>query len=708
MNNSLLRIFSLLVLFPSFIIIGFTLDDVLAEEKEITSQSFSFENTSIIEFTNNGLEEIKTVRIWLTNSSINSFKSENGWTSTITPQEEIIFITSEPIKTNETVKFGIKTEKSNPLIYWEALDKEGNQIEIGKTQSEPIQPFVNTQELDSIEDLSVILPESTFKVIPKNPHPGSTIRVAGDNFAPNSSLKLFVSDTKLKSFVTDENGHFVLTIKIHKQTKAELINFVLKDKQENEKIISLYLTEVEQKVPKNIDLTVSEIQNEFFRTDRIEFSGTANPDAPIIIKIKNPQGNLFSTKTKNTDSQGHWFTSIYIPPYASIGKYSAEITDGKNIIIESLDVVLSKKIHIFPSKLKFKLEEIIKFNGTADPGERISIKFIDPQRNEVLSKNFIVNTSGFFEIEYPTLSSNSEGTYILYAFQGHETEIVFVGLVEYPKKTLSAKLNYVNYHVGDVAIIGITGENTQDLKLLIIDQNGNEKFSDEIELGPDGKRNYPLNLTKFSPGIYTLLVSMASLQISEVFTVGLQSSSMPVNLEMVKNTYSPGQSIPVSGKSEPNTIVNLFLIDPDGILINQKESFVNKNGDLSMNNFIIPYDGTFGKWIVRAESNFQWPTNFEFQVSPSGKEGPSVSVTDILSSSIGKFVSIEGFGIEEQMVEIIIEDPHGIAVFQTNIRTTESGEFNLLWKVPPEYVSGTYSVIVKDSFEKTISTNFDL
>jgi len=72
-------------------------------------------------------------------------------------------------------------------------------------------------------------------------------------------------------------------------------------------------------------------------------------------------------------------------------------------------------------------------------------------------------------------------------------------LDKYPKKTLSAKLNNVNYPSGDVAIIGITGDDLQDLKLLILDQNGNEKFSDNIELGPDGKRNYELNLTKFPP-----------------------------------------------------------------------------------------------------------------------------------------------------------------------------------------------------------------
>jgi len=62
----------------------------------------------------------------------------------------------------------------------------------------------------------------------------------------------------------------------------------------------------------------------------------------------------------------------------------------------------------------------------------------------------------------------------------------------------------------------------------------------------------------------------------------------------------------------------------------------------------------------------------------------------------------------EQRVKITIEDPRGNTVFQTNVRTTESGEFDLLWKVPPEYVSGTYSVIVEDSFEKTTSTIFDL
>jgi len=703
MNNLLLRIF--FVLFVSFMLIGFNPYDVFADKNKITSQSFSLENTSIIAFTNNSNEEIKTIKIWLTNSSFISFKLENNWTSPIASQNTIIFTTLEPIKTNETVKLGIKTEKSNPLIQWEVFDKEDNLIDVGKTQSELMQSFVSKEKV--IKEPVGIFPESTFKVVPKNPHPGSTIRVTGDNFAPTSSLELFLSDTKIKSFETNENGYFMLTLKIPKKIMAEQVNFVLKDKQKNEKIISVYLTEVEQQITENIPLTVSNAQNNFFRTDKFEFSGTANPDTTIIIKIKNPQGNLFSTMIKNTDSKGFWSASINLPLHAPLGEYSTEITDGKNTIIDYWDVVMSKKIQILPTKLIFKSEELIKFNVTANPGERIKIKFVDPQGNEVLSRNFIVNPSGFFEIEYPTLSSSSKGTYVLYAFQGHETEIVFIGLDKYPQKTLSAKLNDVNYPGEDVAIIGITGKDSQNIKLLIIDQNGNEKFNDNIQLGPDGKGNYHLNLTKFPPGIYTLLVSMGNIQASEVFTVGFQLSSMTIDLNTNTKTYNPGQSIHVFGKSEPNTTVDLFLIDPDGIIISENESFTNKNGELLISNFVIPYDVTFGKWIVRAEGVTKF-VNFEFQVNPLEKELQSVRVTDVFSLSIGTFVTIEGFVPEEQTVEIIIVDRLGNTVFQTNVITTESGEFDLLWRAPLESLSGTYSVIVTDSFEKTITTTFDL
>ena len=200
---------------------------------------------------------------------------------------------------------------------------------------------------------------------------------------------------------------------------------------------------------------------------------------------------------------------------------------------------------------------------------------------------------------------------------------------------------------------------------------------------------------------------MASFQASDVFTVDLQSSHFPIYFDMIKNTFYPGESIFVTGKSQPDTIVNLFLIDPHGITINKQETFVDETGSIFATTFLIPYTESFGTWIIRAESGLNYE-NFKFKVISLGNEGLFVSVSDIISLSIGNFVTIEGFVTEKQIVSIIINDPNGNTIFQTNIVTTDNGEFNLLWNTPPEFVSGTYSVIVTDIFEKTTSTTFDL
>ena len=51
MNISSLGIFLQLIFITSFIVAGFTLDDVFADETEITSKSIAYETTSIIECT---------------------------------------------------------------------------------------------------------------------------------------------------------------------------------------------------------------------------------------------------------------------------------------------------------------------------------------------------------------------------------------------------------------------------------------------------------------------------------------------------------------------------------------------------------------------------------------------------------------------------------------------------------------------------------
>jgi len=100
-----------------------------AYAEEINVKSFAFEETTIIELTNDSDEGVNTFRIWLgSDFSFKSFKTENGWLGEKTPQGVIVFTSSETIKPGESVKFGVKTDKPKPGINWKALDKGDNQI----------------------------------------------------------------------------------------------------------------------------------------------------------------------------------------------------------------------------------------------------------------------------------------------------------------------------------------------------------------------------------------------------------------------------------------------------------------------------------------------------------------------------------------------------------------------------------------------------
>ena len=119
-----------------------------ANAQEINVKSFAFEETTIIEFTNDSDEEIDTFRIWLgSDFNFKSFKTEKGWVGEKTPLGVIIFTSSETIKPSESVKFGVKTDKVKPGINWKALDKVDNVIDTGKVLSGELPKVIQNTEI---------------------------------------------------------------------------------------------------------------------------------------------------------------------------------------------------------------------------------------------------------------------------------------------------------------------------------------------------------------------------------------------------------------------------------------------------------------------------------------------------------------------------------------------------------------------------------
>jgi len=683
-----------------------------AYAEEINVKSVALEETTIIELTNNSNKEVNTLRIWLgSDFNFKSFKTEKGWVGEKTPQGVIIFTSSESIKPGESVKFGIKSDKTVPGINWKALDKENKQMSIGKVLPKEISKVITNPDIKSDQTLGNnigINSESSFRVIPEKPNVGSSIRVTGDKFAASQEFDFYIDSKKIGSFTTDENGYFVTTMKIPEHQKADRVDFKVKAQNGEEKKISLRLGENENRIPEseNIKLTIQGISDIMHRGDFLEIFGTGNPGSAITATVTTADGEIVNSRTAEVNSKGNWKLDepIIVPIDTPFGKYGVTITDGRQSILKHWTVESDKVIIIVPSSLKFDQGEIMKFNGTALPNQSIEIILEDPLGKEIFSDIFQVGESGFVEFEYKTEAASTKGTYTLIATQGKDTEFIFTGLGQLPTIPVNLEFDQLSYKAGDIATISITGKASDIISLLLLDPSDKPKGdSISITLQPDGTGTFDLDLTGFASGVYSAVISKGSAQSVEIFTVGLQTGSGDIEINTTKINYLPGDSILILGDTSSNVLLTITLKDPDGNDVKIKESFSDKNGKISESSFRIPSDGKTGMWLIKAQSGSNFST-IEIEVLATIDEGIVVSVTDgIKIPGLGETIQIRVIGAQQTVeIEIIAED--GKIIETLSFVASSAGEINQPWIIPKDTEPGTYTVKVKDAFHTAETT----
>ncbi|WP_428325483.1 biofilm-associated protein [Nitrosopumilus sp.] len=715
-KSSVRGVFLSIVLLFSITLISIP-DNVYGEE--INANSISLEETTIIEFTNDLDKEINTFRIWLgSDFTFESFKTEKGWVGEKTPQGVIIFTTSEPIKKGESVKFGVKTDNKNPGINWKAMDTKSEQQGMGKVLPKELPKVVENTEIKPVENTedkpvetpteTGILSDSIFRIVPEKPNAGSSIRVTGDHFGSSEEFDFYIDSSKIGSFVTDENGHFITTMKIPENQNADRVDFKVKDSEGEEKKISLRIGQIENRIPvtENIKLTVKGLPNVIHRGDLLEISGTGAPNSAITSEITNPDGEIINSRTAEIDAKGNWELDepIIVALDTPFGKYSATITDGRESILKSWTVESDKIIIVAPDKLKFEPGEVMTFNGTALPNKPIEFILEDPQGKELFSDIIQPDESGYVEFEYDTDQSSPKGTYTLIATQEKDIEFIFAGLGQLPTTPVNVEFDELNYSAGDTAFISITGKASEIVSLLIIDPSDKPKGDTiSITLEPDGTAKHELDLTGFASGVYSAVASKGTSQSSEVFTVGLQTGSGEIQINTTKLDYTPGDSILILGDTGANVLLTISLADPDGNIIKERDTFSDKNGKISESAFRIPTDGKSGMWSINAKSGSNFHT-IEIEVVSTVAEGIQITVEEGINiPGVGDSMQIKIIGVS-QTVQIDIVSADGSVLDSLEFVASSGGEINQPWIIPAETAPGTYTIKVSDAFSSGETT----
>jgi hypothetical protein len=701
---SIIILFSIsLILIPS---------EVYADEINVVS--IGLDETTILTVTNNSDSEIKTFRVWLGEEfNFKSFKTEKGWTGEKNQQGVIIFTSSETIKPNELVKFGLKTDKINPIINWKALDQENKIIDTGVIKLSKISDVNQNSNIELNQNYNnngiSIFSESTFRVIPDKPNVGSTIRITGDQFAALQKFNFYIDTEKIGNFITDSNGHFITTTQIPNVEKESKINFKIIGHDKIEKIISVELGGKENRIleNKNIRLEIKGIPSTAYQGDILEIGGTGIPGKSITLEIMNPEKTIVNTRIALIEKTGTWTLSepISIPLDAVFGEYTVKVSDGRSQILKTWNVETNKLIIINPEKIKFDSGELMKFTGTVIPNVSLEWILEDGLGYEMASDIIQVSDSGIIEFEYQTTENEDlEGTWTLITTQKNNKEFIYVGYDVLPTIPVNIKFDKSNYKNTEKPIISLAGKPLDKVSLIIITPSGSVVGTDIIkQLQADGRVEHNLDLTGYVSGIYTAVVKKGGSQNSENFSVGLLTGSGEINVKVTQTEYNQGDKILLLGNTaNANSLMTVTLIDPNGKEIKSLEIASNSERMFSEKRLKIPSDGKTGLWQISVTSGSNLD-KVEFNVLSATEEGMTLKVVTE-KVIIGDILEMEVVASHKTSIIIEISDINGNKVQELTCTTTKQFKCETFWSVPKDTIPGTYMIKAYDTISSSETT----
>ncbi|MDE1763019.1 MAG: hypothetical protein KGH88_02100 [Thaumarchaeota archaeon] len=681
-----------------------------AEPDLVTVTTANTGDKTLLQVTNSlaSTSDIASFTLEIKNGNFKSFILENGWIGKKTSPTTITFFSSSPTKPGDSTTFTISTDQSAPDLAWTALDANNNQLGTGEIGAPAHSNPSNGTGTNTGSGTPPppptpprgILDTSTLRTVPSTPAPGFDIRVVGQSYTSSVPLDLYIGGQKIDSFSSDSSGNFVITTTVPTTIQPGSVDFIVKDQANNQKTFTTTILPAPKPhfISSSVPLTVN-IPPILHPGDVGTINGTANPGSTVTITVLDSNGTSITTFTASVDNNGRYSVSRTIPNDVKFGGYTISVSDGSDKTSKGYTVVTAHKLTIETSQSKYNPGDAVLINGTSITNTPVSITILDPTGNQVFAKDVNVTSDGKISTTYQTSSTAIIGTYSITASQGNDKVTLNVGIGADAVAKLIVSMDKLNYEITDKPVINISAPPGSTLNLVIVDPSNQEKFADTISVGQDGFATYSFNLTSYTPGVYSAVITRGNDKVVTDFAVGLQTGCGQISIRTVKDTYFPGDSVLIFGNSNPNCIVQLDLTDPNGLQSKVEQTFVDKSGIFSAFDFRIPDNGIPGIWHLDATS---------------GINHKSIPIT-VRSSSVmtigldknppiyrqGDLVTISGSGAGQSAGVIVnILDASNKSLQTLQIQSTNRGDYSTEWLIPKDFSPGTYTVQVSSTAGK--------
>lgn len=202
-----------------------------------------------------------------------------------------------------------------------------------------------------------------------------------------------------------------------------------------------------------------------------------------------------------------------------------------------------------------------------------------------------------------------------------------------PTQISSIKSDMLVYVNSDKPVITITGVPNELESLEIDDHSGNIIFYHNIELPPTGVLNYTLDISSYKHDVYSANVNTSTGKITTSFAVGLEPSGERIDLISSKLTYVPNETIQIMGFWNPNTMINLDLVDPTNQIKNSAMLQSDSVGNFTKK-FVVPSNAINGTWQVRVTSGLVHTTLNIFVISQNLQQNQPMQNVHVMEKNM--------------------------------------------------------------------------
>lgn len=271
-----------------------------------------------------------------------------------------------------------------------------------------------------------------------------------------------------------------------------------------------------------------------------------------------------------TDNEGKFMITSKVPEDQNPGRIDFMVKDSLNneksislrIGDEGDRVTSDKEIPLTMSAIPSIIfrGDIVKITGTGMPGSTITASIKDPEGNVITTNATDVDFDGKWEYVGAVAPDAPFGKHTAEITDGTNT-ILRTWTVE-SSKVIEVNPSNIRYEPGETIIFNGTALPNQELEISVEDPQGNEFYSDFLDVDASGDVSFEFP-TEQSSSEGTYIVFLSQGDQAEIVLIGL--GELPVEQLVVKPdqlNYASGSKAIFEIQGPPSSTISLLIIDP--------------------------------------------------------------------------------------------------------------------------------------------------